>query len=74
MSKNLIKTQLAVEIYKIFISKRITQTEFGKVLGIKQAKVSRLCMGHLREFSLETLIDYLQCLGRYVVIEIKEGE
>ena len=67
---NLIKTQLAVEIYQIFKSMDITQDEFAKLIGVKQPKISRILNGHLSDFSLETLIEYLQCLGRYVEIKI----
>jgi predicted XRE-type DNA-binding protein len=54
IGKTLLKTQIAVEIYNIFISMNITQNEFGKLLKIRQAKVSRIFNGHLSEFSLET--------------------
>lgn len=68
----LIKTQIAVEIYKIFKSKNITQAEFSKLLGIRQAKISRILNGHLNEFSLESLINYLQLLNKYVEITVSD--
>jgi len=64
------KNQLAIEIYQIFIKMEISQDVFAKKLGIRQPKISRIFNGHLKEFSLETLIQYLHILGRYVEIKI----
>jgi len=66
----LLKTQLSVEIYEIFKQMNISQNEFAKLLGIRQPKVSRLFGGHLKEFSLEKLIEFLQLLDRYVELKI----
>ncbi len=70
MNKTFLKNQIAVEIYKSFVELGISQTEFSKLMNIKQPKVSRIFNGHLKEFSLETLIEYLQLLGNYVEIKI----
>jgi predicted XRE-type DNA-binding protein len=74
MSKTFIKTQLSVEIYKIFTSMDVTQEEFAKLLNIKQAKVSRIMNGHMGEFSIETLVEYLQHLGKYVEFKILDSK
>lgn len=66
----LMKNQIASEIWNIFISMKINQTEFAKLLKIRQAKVSRIFKGHLNEFSLETLINYLKLLGKEVELKI----
>lgn len=68
----LLKTQLAVELYNIFINKGINQKEFAKLLNIRQPKVSRLFKGHLKDFSLEKLVEYLQRLDKYVELKITD--
>ncbi len=70
MKDNLIKTQLAVEIYKIFIEKGSSQKDFAKLIGIRQAKISRIINGHLKEFTIDSLINYLHSLQKYVIIQI----
>lgn len=65
-----LKNQIAGEIYNIFKSMEVTQAEFAHLIGIRQAKFSRICNGHLGEFSLETLIEYLQKLNRDVELRI----
>lgn len=49
---------------------KITQKEFGEIIGIRQAKVSRLLNGYLGDFSIDVLIDYLQCFNKHVQITI----
>ena len=64
------KSELAVKIFKIIKSRRLTQAAAGKVLGITQPKVSALINGRLDGFSTERLIRFLNALGCDVRISV----
>lgn len=64
------KSELAVKIFKIVKSRRLTQAAAGKVLGITQPKVSALINGRLDGFSTERLIRFLNALGCDVRISV----
>ena len=64
------KSKLAVQIYKIIRSRRLTQAAAGKLLGISQPKVSALLRGRLDGFSTERLMRFLNALGCDVQITI----
>src|SRR3972149_6656418 len=64
------KSELAVRIFKIVKSRRLTQAAAGKLLGITQPKVSALLNGRLDGFSTERLIRFLNALGCDVRISV----
>jgi predicted XRE-type DNA-binding protein len=64
------KSELAVRVFKIIKSRRLTQAAAGKVLGITQPKVSALLNGRLDGFSTERLIRFLNALGCDVRISV----
>ena len=64
------KSELAVRIFKIIKSRRLTQAAAGKLLGITQPKVSALINGRLDGFSTERLIRFLNALGCDVRISV----
>ncbi|MEX2091938.1 MAG: helix-turn-helix transcriptional regulator [Pirellulales bacterium] len=66
----LAKSALAVKIFKIIKSRRLTQAAAGKLLGITQPKVSALINGRLDGFSTERLIRFLNALGCDVRISV----
>ena len=66
----LAKSQLAVRIFKIIKSRRLTQVAAGKLLGINQPKVSALLNGHLDGFSTDRLFRFLTALGCDVRISV----
>ena len=70
--RTLIKTQLIVEIFKIFKEMNVNQDQFSKIIGTTQNKVSRMLNNHLYDFSMEQLIIYLQNLDKYVEIKIHD--
>ena len=51
--QELLKAQLTLQIYHLIKQRGITQTEVGKVLGIKQPHVSALMRNHAGSFSVE---------------------
>lgn len=69
---DLFKIQIANKICQIFELKNISQNEFSKLLGIRQAKFSRIINRHLNEFSLESLIKYLELLNIKMEFKIND--
>lgn len=66
----LAKAKLVVRINDIIKSRKLTQAQAAKVLGITQSNVSRLVNGHLGDFSIERLVRFIRLLGRDVEIRI----
>lgn len=56
------KAKLASIINKIIQDRGLTQKKAGKMLGIKQPKVSALKNGRLKGFSMERLFSFLEAL------------
>ena len=51
--RELLKADLAVEIYRILAERKLTQAKAGELLGVDQADVSRLKNGDFDRFSVE---------------------
>lgn len=66
----LAKSELAVQIFKLIKSRRLTQAAAGKLLGINQPKVSALLNGRLDGFSTDRLLRFLNALGCDVRITV----
>ena len=66
----LAKAELVSSINKIIISRKLTQAQTAKVLGITQSNVSRLVNGHLSDFSTERLVRFIRLFGSDVEIRI----
>ena len=69
--ERLAKAQLVHRISEIIKERKLTQVEAGAILGIDQAKVSKLVRGRLSEFSTSTLLDYLTRLDQDVEIIVR---
>jgi predicted XRE-type DNA-binding protein len=69
--QELLKARLTLEIYRIIRKRGLTQTEAGKILGIKQPHVSALMRNRAGSFSVERLMDFLTALGQDVEISVK---
>ena len=69
--RELLKARLTLEIYRLIRRRGLTQTEAGKVLGIKQPHVSALMRNRAGSFSVERLMDFLTALGQDVEISVK---
>jgi predicted XRE-type DNA-binding protein len=67
----LAKAKLVVQISRVIASKKLTQTQAAKLLGIDQPKVSALLRGRLSGFSTDRLLRYLTMLGKDVEIVIR---
>jgi predicted XRE-type DNA-binding protein len=69
--QELLKAKLTLQIYRLIKRRGLTQTEAGKVLGIKQPHVSALMRNRSGVFSVERLMDFLAALGQDVEISVK---
>lgn len=67
-----VKSVLAMKINSIIKTRKLTQKDAGAILGVTQARVSDLHRGHkLKNFSIDTLIDFLTRLDQDVEIVVK---
>ena len=64
----LAKAELARRIGEIIRSRRLSQVDAGKLLGIDQPKISSLLRGRLSGFSVDRLLRFLNALDRDVEI------
>src|ERR1700683_40168 len=69
--QELLKARLALEIYRLIRKRGLTQTEAGKILGIKQPHVSALMRNRAGSFSVERLMEFLTALGQDVEITVR---
>lgn len=72
--RELLKADLAFEIYSILEERKLTQTKAGEILGINQSDVSRLKNGDFSRFSVERLFAILNRLNRNIEIRITPSE
>ncbi len=65
------KATLMLQIYRIIKGQKLTQTQAGRMLGIKQPNVSRLMRGSSGSYSVDRLIEFLTALGQNVEVTIR---
>jgi len=68
--QELLKARLTLQIYRIIKARRVTQTQAGEILGIRQPQVSLLMRNRSGNFSVERLMDFLTALGHEVEIRV----
>jgi predicted XRE-type DNA-binding protein len=64
------KADLARELIAAIKNRGITQQEAGEVLGIGQPKVSAIVRGHLKDFSVNRLMELLTLLNYDIHISV----
>jgi predicted XRE-type DNA-binding protein len=64
------KADLAFVISRIIESRKLTQAEAARILGVNQPKISALLRGRLEGFSIERIMRYLAALDQDVKIEV----
>ena len=69
--QELLKAQLALQIYRIIKQRGLTQVQAADALGIKQPHVSLLMRNRAGTFSVGRLIDFLTALGQDVEITVR---
>ena len=62
------KSQLAEEIARAIKAKKLTQTAASQLLGIDQAKISRITRGQFRGVSESKLLEMVAKLGHNIKI------
>ena len=72
--RELLRSDLAFEVYGILKEQKLTQSEIGKVLGISQSDVSRLKNGDFHCFSVARLSTFLNRLNRIFEFHIASLE
>ncbi len=65
-----LKAQLILQIYRTIKQRKLTQTQAGAILGVKQPNVSNLMRGQSGSFSVERLMDFLAALGHDIEIAV----
>ena len=68
--QELLKARLTLQIYRIIKARRVTQTQAGEILGIRQPQVSLLMRNRSGNFSVERLMDFLTALGHDVEVHV----
>jgi predicted XRE-type DNA-binding protein len=66
-----LKAHLTLQIYCTIKERKLTQTQAGGILGIRQPHVSSLMRGQSGAFSVERLMDFLIALGHDIEIAVK---
>ena len=69
--RELLKARLTLKIYRLIKHSGLTQTEAGRILGVKQPHVSALMRGQSGTFSVERLLEFLTALGQDVEIVVR---
>lgn len=64
------KGTLVIELQRTVESRRLTQAEAARLMGVDQPKVSRLFRGHFKGFSTQRLLTMLARLGRDIEITV----
>lgn len=70
-TEDILKSDLVGEIAYLIKKKKLTQNQAAKILGVDQPRISSLLRGRLDLFSIETLMHFLNDLGRDVEILVK---
>lgn len=73
-ASRLVRSELMQTARETIEMKGLTQQEAAKLLGIHQPRVSDLFQGRLSKFSIETLMDWLDKLGKKVVVTVQDKE
>jgi predicted XRE-type DNA-binding protein len=68
--QELLKARLTLQIYRTIKARRVTQTQAGKIIGIRQPQVSLLMRNRSGNFSVERLMDFLTALGHDVEVRV----
>jgi predicted XRE-type DNA-binding protein len=70
---DMVKVHLALEINRTIQKRKLTQAAAGALMGVDQAKVSKIVRGRLDEFSQDRLMAFLAALGRDIEIRVSSG-
>ena len=63
-----------IEIEETIKSKGLTQAQAAKITGVAQPRIAELFSSRIDLFTLDTLVKYLNKLGKEVTITVVDGE
>ena len=69
--QDLVKSQLTLQIHRIIEKRGLTQSQAGKILGVKQPHVSLLMRNRAGTFSVGRLMEFLTALGQDVEVTVR---
>jgi predicted XRE-type DNA-binding protein len=69
--QELLKAQLALQIYGILKESGMTQVELAKILGVQQPQVSLLMRNRAGNFSVGRLMEFLTALRQDIEITVR---
>jgi predicted XRE-type DNA-binding protein len=72
--EHLIKADIVIAIAERIKTKRLTQAEVSKLIGLAQPDVSKLLRGHFIGYSYERLFGFLNALGDNVKIAVSPAK
>jgi len=72
--RELLRADLAFEIFTVLKQRRLTQVKAAEILGVDQSDISKLKNGDYDRFSVERLFGFLNRLNRNVEIRITPSE
>lgn len=72
--EHLIKADIVIAIAERIKTKRLTQAEVSKLIGLAQPDVSKLLRGHFTGYSYERLFGFLNALGDNVKIAVSPAK
>jgi len=64
------RSDLMADLRKFIKTKKLTQNDAAKILGVSQSRVSDLITGKWEKFSLEMLITLATKAGKHVTLKI----
>jgi len=70
----LMRSTLMIAIEEIITDRGWTQDQAAKVIGVARPRISELCASRIDLFSLDTLVKYLNKLGKQVTLTIQDSE
>ncbi len=70
----LLRSELMLAVRETITKNGWTQQEAAKRLGIHQPGISDLFQGRMGKFSVETLMDWLDKLGKKVVVTVEDKD
>jgi predicted XRE-type DNA-binding protein len=65
-----LRSELMLAVKEAIKKRNWTQQETAKMLGVHQPRISDLFQGSINKFSVETLLDWLDKLGKEVKVSI----
>ena len=69
--QELLRARLTLQIYNLIKKRGLTQSEAGKIIGIKQPHVSTLMRNRSGNFSVGRLMEFLTALDQDIEITVR---